>query len=634
MLRAALCLAAAAAIACAADPQTLAELAVSDRTAGTLYEEVRSFAPGAIYLASGTAASAWTDRFEIIPGNLAQVVAIAGQPFTHALEVKVPQKPVNYWEAHFKIRNTGNVRAGEHVHFSLWSRNLVGGVTGKVKINTNGPDASNWGPELDLTDQWRRHLFTWTAPRDFAPGAHEFMFSFGFEGNLGVQLAGLIGVVFPASTDVLKLPTERLETTYPGQEPHAAWRIAALKRIADKRMAPLAIRVVDAAGRPVSGAGVTVQLARHAFIFGTVVDHPMFPDTNVKPFGYWGEFNARFNQQQKTTYLAKLVETCNAAVALPNWYAWYEDGESGPEMFEKVVAWCAGHGLTILGNDPVYRDQYAPRAYQEAVRSGDRARIEGLVREYLQDYASRFGKQARCLALMNEWDINPVRAHYITAEDPHGYAAGIPWFKALREFAPNVKLGFNDPGPSQAYIDRVRFMEKHGMKIDWVGFQWHLSTPGVPPEQMLKHFDEFAKLGVNIEVTEFDAATPDLRDPAQVKWQRDYLRDFYIACMSHPAVTGIVKWGIWEPAIWDSMRGKNTAFYDQDWNWTILGAAYRDLVLGEWKTKAAGTTGLDGAFAIRGFLGDYTITVTAGGRTAAATAKLVGGGTRIDIKLP
>ncbi len=632
MLRTILSLAVAA-CALAGESPTLAALAAGDRTAAALYASVKDSAPGRVYLLSGTGPEAWSTRFENIPGTVAKVVAVEGQPFSHALEVSVPQKPVNYWDAHFKLRNVGPIKAGEHVHFSLWVRNLVGGVTGTMKLNTNGPTSTTWGPELAIPDQWKQRLFTWTAPQDFAPGEHEFMWSFGFEGNLGVQLAGLIGTVYPATTDILKLPAERLETTYPGQDPDAPWRTAALARIEQQRKAALTVRVIDATGKPVPGAQVQVRLDRHAFHFGSVVDMPMFPGTAVKPFGYWGAFAARFNDQQKEQYRSKVLETCNAVMALPNWYAW-AGHELAPTDFEAVVAWCSGNGLTILGNDPVYRDQYGPQAYQDAVRSGDKARIEGLVREYLADYVKRFGSKAHSLALMNEWDINPVRAHYITAEDPHGYAAGIPWFKALRELAPHIKLGFNDPGPSLAYLNRVRFMQQRGVKIDWVGFQWHMSTPGLPPEQVLKHIDEFAKLGVTVEVTEFDAATPDLRDPAQVKWQQDYLRDFYTACMSHPSVTGIVKWGIWEPAIWDSMRGKNTAFFDEQWNWTNLGTAYRDLVLKSWKSSAAATSGTDGRCSARGFLGDYTVTVTAQGTTATVKSTLKAGGTQIDVRLP
>lgn len=633
MIRILLCLCAAIPLMSGESP-TLAGLAVGDPVAAALLAEVKDLDPGKVYLHAGTGTEAWSARFENIPGSIARIVPVEGQPFSHAIEVSVPSKPVNYWDMHFKMRNLAGIRAGEHVLFSVWVRNLVGGVTGTVKLNTNGPDATNWGPDLPIPDQWTRRLFTWTAPADMATGRHEFMFSFGFEGNLGVQMAGLIGVVFPAATDVRRLPAERLETTYAGQAADAPWRGEALKRIAARRMGPLAIRVIDGAGKPVAGAQVAAQLTRHAFTFGTVVDAPMFPKAEVKPFGYWGPFGARFDERQKETYRAKVLETCNAAVALPNWYAWREDGELSPQTFAAVVDWCSGKGLTILGNDPVYRDQYAPNAYQEAVRSGDKARIEGMVRAYLKDYVDRFGKHATCLALMNEWDINPVRAHYITPEDPNGYSAGIPWFKALREFAPHIRLGFNDPGPSKAYLNRIRFMQERGVKIDWVGFQWHMHIPGVPPERMLAHFDEFAKLGVEIEVTEFDAATPDIRDPAQAAWQRDYLRDFYIACLSHPAVTGIVKWGIWEPALWDTMRGKNTAFFDEQWNWTNLGAAYRDLVLGEWRSRLAGRTAADGRYQGRGFLGEYAITVESGGRSVTATATVKSAGAAIDIRLP
>jgi hypothetical protein len=47
-----------------------------------------------------------------------------------------------------------------------------------------------------------------------------------------------------------------------------------------------------------------------------------------------------------------------------------------------------------------------------------------------------------------------------------------------------------------------------------------------------------------------------------------------------------------------------------------------DLVRGEWWTDVTGATGDDGSFATRGFLGDYRIAVTVGGKDKATDVKL------------
>jgi hypothetical protein len=61
------------------------------------------------------------------------------------------------------------------------------------------------------------------------------------------------------------------KVTYEGIEANAPWRKAAQERIDKLRKGDLRVLVLDAAGKPVPGAQVKVEMTRHAFRFGSAV---------------------------------------------------------------------------------------------------------------------------------------------------------------------------------------------------------------------------------------------------------------------------------------------------------------------------------------------------------------------------
>jgi hypothetical protein len=76
------------------------------------------------------------------------------------------------------------------------------------------------------------------------------------------------------------------------------------------------------------------------------------------------------------------------------------------------------------------------------------------------------------------------------------------------------------------------------------------------------------------------------------------------------------------------------ALWRKDWSVKPAGQAWLDLVRKQWWTTAEGTSAANGTFTVRGFLGDYTLTVTSSGRTQTAHATLSadGGDVRVVLK--
>ena len=54
--------------------------------------------------------------------------------------------------------------------------------------------------------------------------------------------------------------------------------------------------------------------------------------------------------------------------------------------------------------------------------------------------------------------------------------------------------------------------------------------------------------------------------------------------------------------------------FNQDWSPKPSDKVYEDLVLHDWWTNADGATDATGSYPVRGFLGDYEVTVTQGSK--------------------
>ena len=62
--------------------------------------------------------------------------------------------------------------------------------------------------------------------------------------------------------------------------------------------------------------------------------------------------------------------------------------------------------------------------------------------------------------------------------------------------------------------------------------------------------------------------------------------------------------------------------YRSDWSEKPNAKVYKDLVLRQWRTNVDGMTDGTGRFRQRGFHGDYTVVVEAGGRRVETTLSL------------
>lgn len=182
------------------------------------------------------------------------------------------------------------------------------------------------------------------------------------------------------------------------------------------------------------------------------------------------------------------------------------------------------------------------------------------------------------------WDVISEMMHEKDYFEVMPRSMAADWFKVARENDPKATLFINEysmpnniasPKNIQSYLDLIKELQGYGATIDAIGVQGHVGRQLRNPAQVLTDLDMFTSTGLPVQITEFDINSPD------EELQADYLRDFLIACYSHPAVNGFTMWGFWERDHWKP----DAAMYRRDWTPKPNAEAWIELVLGEWRTN-------------------------------------------------
>ena len=408
---------------------------------------------------------------------------------------------------------------------------------------------------------------------------------------------------------------------YPGQESTAAWRSIAESRIDTHRKADLQIKVTDSLGNPINGADVSIEMQEHEFGFGSAVQ----------------AFRLRDNNPNNNAYKQKTSELFNLAVLENNlkWPTW--EGEWGSlwtqQGAQNAIAWLAGQDIPVRGHTlvwPGYNNLPIPVKNlldSSPLNSHQQQLLRDAIHLHISDIASTFAGQ------LAAWDvINEVRANHDVMDNlSEGNLAMVDWFLQAEAIDPTSTKYINDYGiltsagatnssNQQHYADTIQFLLNNNAPIGGIGFQSHFAEQTLTgPEDLWTILDRFHQYGLDMQVTEFDFNTTN------EALQADYTRDFMTAMFAHEGVDSVLHWGFWEDAHWRP----NAAMYRSDWSIKPNGQAYLDLVFGEWWTDENLQSKVDGLTSLRGFKGEYEITVTHNGEEHVLLVTLADDGVKL-----
>lgn len=580
---------------------------------GTVLTNVADVATLGGFRAGSTAGGAVASR---------TLVDVAGQTFTQAARIDVMRPTGQFWDSALYAGSNRAVAVNDVVLIHFYMRAVqTTDETGAVfcQLYAEGPGPSytkSVSQVVSAGPEWVEYFVPFQVAE--AAGSGQFVLNFGLGAATRPQVLEIAGaqmIWYGTSRTLAEMP--RTSFRYEGRELAAAWRRDAARRIEEYRKGEYTVRVVNADGLPVPDAQVRVKLRRHAFHFASAwVASRIMNQANAD------------NQ----AYRARLLELFNAGSTENDlkWAPWIGDWGAGFGRTQTLAAldWMKNQaGFHLRGHVLVWPSiRNTPTSIANLISASDPT----VPQRVLDHIADEVGATKD---LVPEWDVlnEPYDNHDIM--DRYGSAVMVDWFKEAREHHATARLYINDYAilsggglnvtKQDAYAATIRYLLDNGAPIDGVGFQGHFDAGPTGMSRvwsiMQRYATEFPDL--EFKITEFDVDSDD------EALQADYLRDLLTLSFSHPKFTGFQNWGFWEGAHWR----KRAAMVRQDWTEKPAAAVWRDLVLGQWQTDETRTSGLDGRVRGRGFLGDYDVTVTVGGRNVAATAVLDADGVVSDV---
>ncbi len=404
-------------------------------------------------------------------------------------------------------------------------------------------------------------------------------------------------------------------------------------RIEKHRKADLDVAVVDASGKPVAGATVKLEQTRHAFGFGS----------NIYMWGRCGE------EKLEAAYRQRYAELFNYATLAFYWWSYErKQGEPSHERTERIARWCGEHGIATKGH-PLMWNRWDP---PWAPNDPDELRKLQLAR--IDDCVSRFR------GLIDRWDVvNEAAAFdrkHVVKEAPRMSAM---WkeagrmeltrdcFEEARRANPKATLLINDYVVTSAYEKVIEQLVNASGKplYDVIGIQSHMHGGAWSNRRIWDVCTRFERFGVPLHFTEttilsgkrgWDRSKIGPKWPSTPDGEQYQAREVvrvYTMLFSHPAVEAVTWWDFSDRGAWKSAPA---GFLRHDMSPKPAYDELMKLIKGKWWTRAEKKTSDVGTAALRGFLGEYKLTVSVDGKADVEKTLTLGKGksNRVSVSLP
>lgn len=473
-----------------------------------------------------------------------------------------------------KARVVGSAAAGE--------------TLAKLQLSTAPYTSFGDSVRVDIHREWTEQPVTFVASEAIQAGTAAVVLLCG-QKEQSLEVESIRVLKYPASTDVSRFPRAKMtKRSYPGREPDAPWRKAALERIEQHRKADLSMTVTGDDGKPAANTEVKLTLHRHAFGFGSAVV--------AKRFSSETEDDKRYRE---------IIDRLLSIVVFENDL---KDGNWSPDFDEKrkaqrnteldqAFAWLAERHIPVRGH---YLMQVATPFNLHDIKDSAviRERTLASVKERLEFVKDR----------VIEWDVinHPIAWN---GADMLNKRPGLEQldrdvFKLARSltklpFCVNEDQVFR-PGPQcDDTFTYIEALNKAGLTVHGLGNQAHFDESYLPaPEHLLAVTDRFAAVVPHQCITEYDIVTTEDEELAA-----DYTRDVLIAVFSHPAYTSFLLWGFWEGSHWKPAA----ASWNKDWSIRKRGEVLEEWIGRRWHTEVTLKTNAKGRVAWRGFPGWYEV---------------------------
>lgn len=554
-----------------------------------------------------------------------ETVSVSNRPFSMALQLQTDRAQNLPWDSGISSRITTPIQADDNILLTFWVRALESEADRGALLVTLQKSQSNKaiiGELIPIAADWQQITLLGTAAE--ASEADEIVLFFGTGAQTQkLEFGGLALLNYENSVPRAALPQIDLHT-YTGQAADATWRATADERIDRNRKADLEVIVLDSDNNPIEDASVTIEMQEHAFGFGTAINTNTLTGSSSDAEIYRNKF---LDLDGKGHGFNRAVPENDL-----KWTRWESSDGQYRENAIAAINWLQEHNIKVRGHNLIW-PSWSHMPADLKVQQDD---VEYLVQRTNNRIVDMLSEPS-INAQLYEWDVvNELRTNtdIINAlnrdgNTPIGEAIYSDWFELAAESDGNTKLFINDygmlsdgallVGQHNHYKYFIQELIDNGDQLDGIGLQSHLDYPLAGPEQLYDLLNDFAKYNKDIVITEYDIS---LRYRNESDFGEAtagaYTRDFLTTIFSHPSVTGFLMWGYWDEIHWQD----DSPMFRKDWSIKPAGEAFIDLVFNQWWTDEEGETNADGRYKTRGFLGEYTITVTVGAATKTVDTHL------------
>jgi GH35 family endo-1,4-beta-xylanase len=580
------------------------------------------------------------------------VVPAEKMPFKKAIRVRTRDYRGEVYGVEVISAPTEPIKEGDVLFLTFYLRGLKsehesGGVRAGVRFQHWGAPWTGWFHMEDITTTvgqgWKKFQYPFVCPVRLPVKTCMLTFWLGYK-NQEIEIGGVKLVNYGKKVQVEDLPITSI--SYPGRETDAPWRKAAAERIEKFRKNDLTVMVTDANGQPVSGATVEVKMKKHAFLFGTELNPPALLAKTSEGKTWTPAESAQYRALVKKFFNSVIVGHFIA------WRQWERPSvKHEKDAGIKTVEWANENGLKVVAQAFIWPKRHSmPDDLKWLDKNGDF--IQKRIMDHIIDEGTALRGNIYGWMVMNEPHCVyayqlferlggknlPLEPEPEWRNDWVNTVGGLDkvanWYKAARRADPNAKLILNDSGlltgggkdteRLKVSMDFYRRLAKYNTPIDVITEEAHFLSDLTDPARVIKLLDQiYAEQGKEFWITEFDVNTPD------TNLQGDYLRDFLTATFSHPSVGAFFMWGFWEPNHWQPQA----AMVRKDGTFKPAAKQWIDLIYKKWWTNASGKTDTVGKYTVRGFLGDYSITVTGKDKSVETNTSLTKNGNTVRIVL-
>ncbi len=515
-------------------------------------------------------------------------IDVEGQSFDKAIRVithTVPEKTnlhvLKYGRA---IENKFN--KGDDLTFSCQARLTDGGQdgSGRIWISLQHPETFDkvFWHSLEVTKEWQTFTITGIAREKY----DDFAIRFGYcDAPQTIEIGDV------------KIIDEGCDRGK-GLEKDAAWRKEAIERIKQIRMGDFKVVVKDSEGNVIPDADVNFDMFESAIPLGTCTNPDMLRSEKQSPY-----FSSFFN-----------------CAVLEHWTKWGPYEEDGGEQARYSVNRARELGAIYMrGHVMIFDYPKTPSGTvllpDDLVANYDNVDFADLrIKDWIYKISDDFAGE------IYEWDVaNEILGHEAaSAGSVYGNLTPKYYdkiFKWAREVNPESKLFlvegrgmFRNQQGFEQIADNLKANEH---SFDAIGIQSHHSEIWLSPEELDALYTHLAeKYNCTITLSEY---TQEYGDEG---YNGNYTRDFVISALANKYVNGICLWNFRK-----TNSDLDPIMMDAEYNLRPGGEQLLDIFYNKmWTHDAKAKTDAEGTGVIRGYYGNYDVTVTHNGKTKTIMA--------------